>query len=206
MIPESLHGVLFDLDGTLIDTMPLHYEAYRRTFLEMGLTLTPEGFYGNVGGTALETIPRFLAGRSAPWSVAEIHERKKRALASLLDEVDLVVLPAANLLPLLHGRVPMAVATSGARPGVEKMLGRLGWLEIFRAVVTAEDVKNGKPAPEVYLEAARRLGVPAGDCLALEDTDDGVASARAAGCTVVDVRSMTSFPLETAIIPKANHP
>jgi HAD superfamily hydrolase (TIGR01509 family) len=197
MIPLSLHGVLFDLDGTLIDTMPLHYEAYRRTFLEMGLSLTPEGFYGNVGGTALETIPRFLAGRPAPSSVAEIHERKKRELAKLLDDVDLVVLPAANLLPLLRGRVPMAVATSGARPGVEKMLRRLGWLETFQAVVTAEDVKNGKPAPEVYLEAARRLGVPAGECLAFEDTDDGVASARAAGCTVVDVRSMTTFPLIT---------
>jgi len=199
MIPESLHGVLFDLDGTLIDTMPLHYEAYRRTFLEMNLALTPEGFYGNVGGTALETIPRFLAGRKAPWSVKEIHERKKRALATLLDDAELVVLPAANLLPLLRGRVPMAVATSGARPGVEKMLRRLGWTEIFQAIVTAEDVKNGKPAPEVYLEAARRIGVLPSDCLALEDTDDGAASARAAGCTVVDVRSMTTFPMGHSI-------
>jgi HAD superfamily hydrolase (TIGR01509 family) len=195
-IPGALNGVLFDLDGTLIDTMPLHYQAYRRTFLEMGLSLSPEGFYGNVGGTAMETIPRFLAGREAPWSIAEIHERKKRELAVLLEEADLVVLPTALLLPLLRGRVPMAVATSGARPGVEQMLGRLGWLETFQAVVTAEDVRNGKPAPEVYLEAARRIGVPASECLAFEDTDDGVASARAAGTTVVDVRSMTTYPSE----------
>ena len=195
MISPTLHGVLFDLDGTLIDTMPLHYEAYRRTFHEMDLSLTPEVFYANVGGTALETIPRFLGGRSAPWSVAEIHERKKRQIGSLLDVVELVTLPAASLLPLLRGRVPMAVATSGARPGVEKMLGRLGWLEMFQAVVTAEDVRKGKPAPEVYLEAARRIGVPATECLAFEDTDDGVASARAAGAQVVDVRSVTTFPL-----------
>jgi HAD superfamily hydrolase (TIGR01509 family) len=192
------NGVLFDLDGTLIDTMPLHYEAYRRTFLAMELSLTPEAFYGNVGGTGLETIPRFLAGRAAPCSVAEIHERKKRQLALLLDEAELIVLPAANLLPLLSGRVPMAVATSGARPGVEKMLGRLKWLETFQAVVTAEDVKHGKPHPEVYLEAARRIGVPAAECLAFEDTDDGAASARAAGATVVDVRFMTTFPLTAA--------
>jgi beta-phosphoglucomutase-like phosphatase (HAD superfamily) len=195
--PLAFNGVLFDLDGTLIDTMPLHYEAYRRTFLEMNLSLTPEAFYGNVGGTGLETIPRFLAGRAAPCSVAEIHDRKKRQLALLLDEVELTVLPAGLLLPLLRGRVPMAVATSGARPGVERMLSRVGWLEMFQAVVTAEDVRNGKPAPEVYLEAARLIGVPAGECLAFEDTDDGVASARAAGAAVVDVRSMTTFPTST---------
>jgi HAD superfamily hydrolase (TIGR01509 family) len=195
---SQFNGVLFDLDGTLIDTMPLHYEAYRRTFLAMELSLTPEAFYGNVGGTGLETIPRFLAGRAAPCSVAEIHERKKRHLALLLDEAELIVLPAANLLPLLSGRVPMAVATSGARPGVEKMLGRLKWLETFQAVVTAEDVKQGKPHPEVYLEAARRIGVPAVECLAFEDTDDGASSARAAGATVIDVRFMTTFPITAA--------
>jgi HAD superfamily hydrolase (TIGR01509 family) len=194
MTLPSFNGVLFDLDGTLLDTMPLHYEAYRRTFLEMNLALSAGAFYGNVGGTAMETIPKFLAGRQAPWSIAEIHERKKRALAALLDEAELVVLPAGHLLPLLRGRVPMAVATSGARPGVEKMLGRLGWLESFQAVVTAEDVRQGKPAPEVYLEAARRIGVPAAECLAFEDTDDGVTAARAAGATVVDVRAMTTFP------------
>jgi HAD superfamily hydrolase (TIGR01509 family) len=193
-MPSRFNGALFDLDGTLIDTMPLHYEAYRRTFLAIELSLTPEAFYGNVGGTGLETIPRFLAGRSAPCSVAEIHERKKRQLALLLDEAELIVLPAANLLPLLKGRVPMAVATSGARPGVEKMLGRLKWVDLFQAVVTAEDVKHGKPHPEVYLEAARRIGVPAGECLAFEDTDDGVTAACAAGATVIDVRSMTTFP------------
>jgi HAD superfamily hydrolase (TIGR01509 family) len=195
MTPPAFNGVLFDLDGTLIDTMPLHYEAYRRTFLEMGLTLTPEAFYGNVGGTGLETIPRFLAGRPAPWSIVEIHEQKKKRLATLLDEAELVVLPAAHLLPLLRGRVPLAVATSGARPGVEKMLRRLNWQETFQAVVTAEDVRNGKPAPDVYLEAARRINVPIGECLALEDTDDGAASARAAGATVIDVRSLTTFPI-----------
>lgn len=194
-VPPSLtsfDAVLFDFDGTLVDTMPLHYEAYRRAFAEMGLELTHEDFYGRIGGTGLETIPLFLGGRPSPWSVVEIHQRKKAILLSLLDETELRRLPTAHLLPLLKGRVPMAVATSGARIGVEKMLRRLDWGSYFAAVVTAEDVPRGKPAPDLFLAAAARLNVPADKCLAFEDTDDGVAAATAAGAVVIDVRAMAA--------------
>jgi HAD superfamily hydrolase (TIGR01509 family) len=191
-MPDRFDAVLFDFDGTLVDTMPIHFEAYRRVFAEMQLELTHDDFYSNIGGSGLETIPLFLRGREAPWSTTDIHRRKKELLLALLDDLELQPLPTAHLLPLLHGRVPMAVATSGARIGVEKMLDRLGWRRYFAAVVTAEDVARGKPAPDLFAAAAAGLGVSPAACLAFEDTDDGVAAARAAGCQVVDVRSVAA--------------
>jgi len=191
-MPDSFDAVLFDFDGTLVDTMPIHYEAYRLAFAEIGIELTHDDFFNNIGGTGLETIPRFLRGRHSSKSTGEIHRRKKELLLSILDEVDIPQLPTSRLLPLLRGRVPLAVATSGARVGVEKMLKRLGWTTCFAAVVTAEDVPQGKPAPDLFLAAAQQLGVDPSRCLAFEDTDDGIASARASGATVIDVRDMAA--------------
>lgn len=196
-------AVLFDFDGTLVDTMPLHFEAYQRTFHEMGLELTHADFFRNIGGTAMETIPKFLGGRPTTWTTAEIHERKKSALAQILDDRPLAPLPISNLLPLLYGRVPMAVATSGARPGVTKMIARLDWTRYFAAVVAAEDVRHGKPAPDLFAEAARRLGVDPRRCLVFEDTDDGVAAGRNAGATVIDVRATAAPAQHQQIRPRS---
>lgn len=192
MITSQFAAVIFDFDGTLADTMPLHYEAYRRVFAEMRMELTHDDFYSVIGGTARETIPKFLRGREAPWSVDEIHDRKKKSLLRLLDEVEVQPLPTSHFLRLLHGRVPLAIATSGARVGIERLLDRLGWTHYFAAVVTAEDVRHGKPAPDPYLIAAGKLGVSACDCIVFEDTDDGVSAGRAAGATVIDVRAMAA--------------
>jgi beta-phosphoglucomutase-like phosphatase (HAD superfamily) len=192
MAIRPYHGVLFDFDGTLVDTMPLHYEAYRRVFAEMQLELTPEDFYRNIGGLAVETIPKFLRGRPAPFGIDQIHRMKKNVLRQVLAETELMPLPASYLIGLLEGRVPLAIASSGSRPGIETILKRLGWEKAFQAVVTAEDVRRGKPAPEVFETAAALIGIPPADCLAFEDTDDGISAARAAGCQVIDVRNMAA--------------
>lgn len=181
-------AIIFDFDGTLVDTMTLHYEAYRRAFAEMGLDLSWPDFAAHIGGTGRETIPRFLGGRAAPWSVDAIHRRKRDLFADLLATVEVAVLPTARLLPLFSGRTPLAIASSGSRQGIESILRRLGWQDYFAALVTGEDVARGKPAPDAFLLAAARLEVPPGDCLVFEDTDDGVAAALAAGMSVIDVR------------------
>lgn len=185
-----IEAVLFDFDGTLVDTMPLHYEAYRRVFARMGLTLSPEEFYGNIGGKAVETIPKFLGGRACPLSVEEIHQAKKRITTTMFETEPIPVLDTAYLLEVLLGRVSMALASSGSRSGIEIVLRRLSWEHYFEAVVTGEDALRGKPAPDLFLLAAERLVVAPSVCLVFEDTDDGVAAARAAGMAVVDVRKM----------------
>jgi beta-phosphoglucomutase family hydrolase len=190
---DSLSGrrrpaLVFDFDGTLVDTMPVHYEAYRRTFAEVEIDLAPNDFYANIGGKASETIPRFLRGRSCRHSIGELHARKQEIAGALLSTEPLVVLATARLLPVFHGVLPVALASSGSRSGIELVLDRLDWRRYFDVIVTGQDVMHGKPAPDIFLLAAERLGVAADDCVVFEDTDDGVAAARAAKMAVFDVR------------------
>ncbi len=181
-------ALIFDFDGTLVDTMPLHYEAYRRTFAEAGVALAPGEFYRHIGGKASETIPRFLAGRPCARSVAELHARKQVIALELLASEPIAVLATATLLEVWHGAAPIALASSGSRSGIEQVLDRLGWRAKFDVIVTGGDVARGKPAPDLFLLAAERLGVAPRGCLVFEDTDDGVAAARAAEMAVFDVR------------------
>jgi beta-phosphoglucomutase len=182
-----VQAAIFDFDGTLVDTMPLHFESYRRAFAVHGVELSHDDFYRNVGGNARQTIPKFLAGRSMPCSVEELHVEKKRQLDVLLDTVEIPQLECAKLLFALRPIMKIAMASSGARRGIEKMLTKLGWSTLFDVVVAGEDAA-GKPAPDLFLLAAKNLNVAPAVCLAFEDTQDGVVAATAAGMTVFDVR------------------
>jgi len=186
--PMTIAAVIFDFDGTLVDTMPLHFEAYRRTFAEMDLELTREAFDANIGGNARETIPKLLAGRAAPSDLERIHRRKKEIVRELLAGGPIPVLQTAELLDAFDGRMPMALASSGSRQGIEIVLDRFGWTRYFEAVITGEDVEHGKPAPDLFLLAAEKLKARPDVCLVFEDTDAGVEAARAAGMRVIDVR------------------
>lgn len=181
-------AAIFDFDGTLVDTMPLHFEAYRRVLADAGVELSHEDFYGSIGGNARETIPLFLRGRPCRLSTEEIHLRKKQLMQTLLSENAPPVLEAAKLLPVLHGRMPLALASSGSRLGIEMILARLSWRHYFAAIVTGEDAVRGKPAPDLFLLAAEKLGVPPETCIVFEDTDAGMAAAQAAGMRAFDVR------------------
>ena len=183
-----IQAAIFDFDGTLVDTMPLHYEAYRRVFAGCGIELSRDDFYGNIGGKASETIPKFLRGRPCPVSVQVLHARKKELVADLLKQEPIPVLQTAMLLDVFRYRVPMALASSGSREGIDIVLGRLGWQSLFSAIVSGEDAENGKPAPDIFLLAAQRLRVSPGACIVFEDTDEGIAAARRAGMRVFDVR------------------
>ncbi|MEX2113435.1 MAG: HAD family phosphatase [Pirellulales bacterium] len=184
----AIAAALFDFDGTLVDTMPLHFQAYREVLAAVDIELTSEDFFPNIGGNARETIPKFLRGRPCALSVSEIHARKKMRIGELLAEGPVTVLETAKLLDAFSGHLAMGLVSSGSRPGIDVVLDRLNWRWHFGTIVTGEDAVNGKPAPDLFLLAASRLGVSPERCIAFEDTDAGIAAANRAGMQAFDVR------------------
>ena len=182
-------GLIFDCDGTLADTMPLHWRAWQIITQRHNLHFPEDRFYA-FGGVPSRDILKLLAseqGRSLD-HIAVAHE-KEEAFLPLLAQVEpvhaVVEIARAN-----HGKVPMAVASGGTQKIINLVLDRLNIRHLFNAVVTSEMVKHQKPAPEIFLEAARQIGVEPKFCRAYEDTDLGLQAIRAAGMEAVDVRGL----------------
>jgi len=186
--PAGTRGLIFDCDGTLADTMPVHYRAWTAMLDRHGIPFPETRFY-ELGGVPTAQIIRIL---SAEYGVpvsdvdAMVAEKEAAFLANLhaVRPLELVVATAA----FYRGRLRLAVASGGYRQTVSRTLDQLGIRGWFDALVTAEDTARHKPDPDVFLEAARRLGVPPGACVVFEDTDIGLEAARRAGMGSVDVR------------------
>jgi len=180
-------GLVFDCDGTLANTMPLHWRAWSLITQRHGLHFPQDRFYA-LGGVPSRDILKLLAteqGRSLD-HIAVAHE-KEEAYLPLMAQVEpihaVVEIAKAN-----HGKVPMAVASGGTQTIICQVLEHLKIRHLFAAVVTSEMVKNQKPAPDIFLEAARLIGVEPKFCRGYEDTDLGMTAIRAAGMEAVDVR------------------
>lgn len=196
-LPTPFSALIFDCDGTLVDTAPAHFHAVSRALATQGHRMDEDWYMARVGLTpdalldqheraaAEFTNPTAPLDRDAVYSTYSQHFH---AGLELLREVAAVAAIAREW----HGRVPMAVASNGQLPNVTASLRVTGLLPLFPTIVSADDVAQGKPAPDVFLEAARRLGVPPADCIVLEDSDEGLHAAHAAGMRSVDVRLATA--------------
>lgn len=186
--PPGTRGLIFDCDGTLADTMPAHYRAWTGMLGRYGIPFTEERFY-QLGGVPTAQIIRILAAECGV-AVSDVEtmtrEKEDGFLTHLhaVTPIEVVVRVAAAY----RGKLPIAVASGGYRDTITKTLDAIGIRDWFDATVTAEDTARHKPEPDVFLEAARRLGVPAGACVVFEDTDIGLEAARRAGMPGVDVR------------------
>ncbi|HEX8325484.1 MAG TPA: HAD family phosphatase [Tepidisphaeraceae bacterium] len=189
VVPEHIRGLVFDCDGTIAHTMPLHYRAWARALGEHGVDF-PEALFYEFGGMPTETIIDTLNkrhGRNMP--VRETAHRKEDLFELMIPEVTPIE-PIVDLIKQYAGKLPIAVATGGWRRIAEKTLTAMGVMPYLQAIVCAEDVTHGKPAPDIFLEAARRIGVDPTACMAFEDANLGVQSATAAGMLVFDVRTL----------------
>lgn len=186
-IPDrEFGGYIFDCDGTLADTMPLHFRAWSRTMQEEGGDFPEDLFYAWGGRPAAEIVAELNARCGLNMPVMETVERKESYFLELLPEVE----PIDSIVKIArttHGKAPMAVASGGHRELVVATLDYLAIRDMFVAVVCAEDYARGKPAPDPFLEAARRLGLPPQECLVFEDSPTGVQAATAAGMACVFV-------------------
>lgn len=194
----ALAALLFDLDGTLVDTMPLHYQAYARVFSRYGGTFRREDFDRLIGPPAAITVPQFAraAGLDSneTFTVAQVHAEKKSEFEHILKSARLDLLPAASLLRANHGDFQIAVVTSGNARGARAILEASGLWTHVEVLVSGDDVLRGKPDPEPYQLALSRLGKESKHGLAFEDHDNGIQSATCAGVPVIDVRTGRLIP------------
>ena len=185
----ELKGIVFDCDGTLADTMPLHWRAWQMITQRHNLHFPIDRFYA-LGGVPSRDILKMLAeeqGRS-PDHISVAHE-KEEAYLPLMSQVG-PIHEVVEIARASFGNIPMAVASGGTQKIICEVLEHLKIRHLFDAVVTSEMVKNQKPAPDIFLEAARCIGVEPKFCRAYEDTDLGLQAIRAAGMDAVDVRTM----------------
>lgn len=182
-------ALIFDLDGTLADTMPAHFIAWTASLAKHGLELSEDRFY-ELGGWPTKKIVKLLADeRGMSLDVDAFAALKEAEFLRAIGEVGPVP-PVMAVARRERGRMPMAVATSAVREVAERILRQIDAVDLFDVVVTAEDVPRHKPEPDVFLEAARRLDVPPAECCVYEDSDPGIEAARRAGMTWVDVRTL----------------
>jgi HAD superfamily hydrolase (TIGR01509 family) len=191
-IPEgAFRAYLFDCDGTIADSMPLHYVAWKTALGEWGGRFEETLFYEWGGRPVQEIIATLNRMQGLDMPVAQVAARKEQLYYEQLPHLKAVpeVLEQINAQ---FGVIPMAVVSGSSRESVVNSLTTLGLLEKFETIVAAEDYSRGKPAPDGFLTAAERLGVEPEDCLVFEDTAFGIQAATAAGMASVRIPS----PLE----------
>ena len=184
MIPwervQAADAVIFDCDGTLVDSMPIHFLAWNRTMKEVGIELPEDRFYA-MGGIPTHRIIEMLAHEQRVLVDAHATARRKEEaffeLIHMLEPIHIIVQVAEKL----RGIKPIAVASGGSRYGIEKQLRHVGISDWFDTIVCAEDTVRHKPDPDVFLESARRLGSAPEKCLVFEDAEHGIEAAKRAG-------------------------
>lgn len=186
-LPEGpFKAYLFDCDGTIADSMPLHYVAWKRVLGEWNCELAEEVFYAWGGMPVAEIIATLNERNGLTMPVEEIQRRKEQLYFDILPELKAVP-EVLEHIEFSHGHIPFAVVSGSTRDSVTRSLTALGILDKFETLVCAGDYTRSKPDPEPFLIAAKRLGVKPEQCLVFEDTEMGIQSAIAAGMASVKI-------------------
>lgn len=180
-------ALIFDCDGTLTDSMPLHFVAWRNTMQRYAIEFTEDAFYAMAGMPSDKIITILASEQGVPVSADQAAHQKEAAFESMIDRLE----PKSKVCKVARdhfGKMPMAVASGGVRPIVTRQLRHIGLADLFDVVVTAEDTVRHKPQPDVFLKAAERLNVDPTKCLVFEDSELGFSAADQAGMDWIDVR------------------
>jgi len=184
-------GYIFDLDGTLVDTMPLHYRAWNRAMQHAGLKqeLSEDLFY-SLGGMPTRGVAKVFADHyGLVLDVEKVFHQKEALFLELQSEMRLIEAVVAFARKAVTQGRPVSVASGGPRDIVRHTLELMHLQVLFPVVITPEDVMHGKPAPDMFLLAAKKMGVPPAQCLVFEDAVPGIQAAEAAGMKWVRVPS-----------------
>ena len=182
-------AVLWDMDGTLVDSAEYHWQAWRDTMSGEGFPVTHGQFLATFGQRNDSILRQWLGGKATPEVIQRIGNAKETLYRQLVREHGIAPLPGAlKWVNVLHRQGwKQAIASAAPRANVETILNALHASECFEAIVSAEDVQRGKPDPEVFLVAATKLRVAPGHCIVVEDAQHGIEAARAAGMKSIGV-------------------
>jgi beta-phosphoglucomutase-like phosphatase (HAD superfamily) len=185
-VNKKAKGLIFDLDGTLADTMPIHYIAWKNAAARYGLDFTPE-LFSELAGIPLyptvEKLNQIFGTNIDPKEMGDIKEAEFERNMHLTPEIKIVT----DLVRKYHGILPIAIGTGGMRRLAIRTLEIIGMQDYFDVLVTSEDVQNYKPHPETFLKCAELMGIDPLDCEVFEDGVLGMKAAEIAGMMVVDV-------------------
>ena len=182
----TFRAYLVDCDGTIVDSMPLHYIAWKTSLAEYNCVYEEKLFYAWGGRPIREIIGLLNNMQGLDMPVNEVAEKKEEIYHSLLPQLKGIP-EVIEHIDAQYGQIPFAVVSGSRRNSVVGSLSALGLLDKFDILVCAEDYKRGKPAPDAFLLAAERLGAAPSECLVFEDTDLGIEAATAAGMLSVKV-------------------
>ena len=188
-ITPGAKALIFDLDGTLANTMPWHYQAWQKACVRFGIKMDTD-FFRPTRGPGWQIAEDIIEhnGMTGKISPEEILQVKLEEFYAIQHNVTPIV-PVIALVQKYYGNLPMSVGTGGHREAVEKTLEIIGIRQYFDIIVTANDVKNHKPHPETFLRCAELMKVDPADCEVFEDGDLGIEAARRAGMIATDVRT-----------------
>lgn len=201
--PNKIKGVIFDLDGLLVDSEPINFEADSVLLSEFGVNYTKEDHQNVLGRPIIAGLEFYIKRFGLKISIPEMIEKRKKHQLILIPKIKLMP-GAIEALNLCREReLKLALATSGFREYAEEVIKNCGVADYFEVTLTADDVKNGKPDPEIFLLSARKLGLSPSECLVLEDSLAGVTAGLAAGCRVIAVPTIYAkgiiYPKEATI-------
>jgi beta-phosphoglucomutase family hydrolase len=190
-----MKGVLFDWDGVVIDSSAHHERSWEILAVEIGKPLPDGHFKAGFGKKNQIIIPGILHWADNPAEVSALADRKEEIYRALVQQSGVIILPGAKelLAALQKENIPAAVASSTPRSNLDVIFSSTGLDRFFEAVVCGDDVTNGKPAPDVFLLAASKLGIAPADCVVIEDAHAGIEAALAADMRVLAVA--TTNPL-----------
>ena len=199
---SASRAVLWDMDGTLIDSEEFHWISWRDTLANEGIAITREQFLSSFGQRNDSIIPRWLGAAATPERIDRISKAKEELYRYLVRRDGISPLPGvANWIHRLHKEGWLqAIASAAPRANIDAVLEALSATHIFQGIVSADDVHRGKPDPEVFLIAASRVGVSPDCCIVVEDAVAGVQGARSAGMKSIGVnRNGKQLPADIVV-------
>jgi beta-phosphoglucomutase family hydrolase len=191
-VHPDARALIFDLDGTLSNSLPVHMATWNKVGETYGFKFDPQIMLEMTGRATIEFARHIVEyyGLSAdPEEIVKLKQKSFRDSAQLLEPVDEII----TIVKEYHGKLPMAVGTGASRKSTEVQLNELGIARYFDVIVTADDVTRHKPNPDTFLKCAELMGVEPEKCQVFEDGDLGIEAAKKAGMMVTDVRPHINY-------------